>query len=399
MSDVLDTAYQSQDLEGNLHWLGDKYARERLDATYTKEESDEIFRRKDDSLSASTIHDLVDVKADKDTVYTKTETDDLLDELEDRSRVTFANIRATIAQLDSNTEIHFQNLEQDLDDNYYTKLEIDGIAEELDRTKQNKLHPGDGITMTQRLDGSWDIDQNIIDDESIGTDKTWSAQKLQDLANRTTDAEDDIDSLETRMQTAEDSYVPYDNFDEERGLSATPTAAFVKVDGTSIEFNTQGELRQVPSALSIPVGVILPYGGITAPPGWLMCDGNDISRNDYANLFAVIGDQFGQGDGILTFNLPDMREAVPKGAGLQQLNTVGSHMDNDGLTVGEFLDDRVQTHHHSVSVPAQWVDRNGVTSGSNHNLTSSTYTTTNNTGRTGDTTEVKSVGVNYIIKY
>jgi len=52
-----------------------------------------------------------------------------------------------------------------------------------------------------------------------------------------------------------------------------------------------------------------------APTGWLLCNGDVVSRSTYANLFAVIGTTFGHGDASTTFNLPDFRGRVP--AGLQ----------------------------------------------------------------------------------
>lgn len=55
----------------------------------------------------------------------------------------------------------------------------------------------------------------------------------------------------------------------------------------------------------IPVGTILPYGGTTAPAGFLLCNGGAISRTTYANLFSVIGTAYGAGDGNTTFNLPN----------------------------------------------------------------------------------------------
>lgn len=54
-----------------------------------------------------------------------------------------------------------------------------------------------------------------------------------------------------------------------------------------------------------PVGIIAPFGGSTAPAGWLVCDGSAISRTTYADLFAVIGTTYGPGDGSTTFNLPE----------------------------------------------------------------------------------------------
>lgn len=44
--------------------------------------------------------------------------------------------------------------------------------------------------------------------------------------------------------------------------------------------------------------------------GWLKCDGTAISREAYANLFAIIGTNFGVGNGTTTFNLPDARGRV-----------------------------------------------------------------------------------------
>ena len=56
-----------------------------------------------------------------------------------------------------------------------------------------------------------------------------------------------------------------------------------------------------------PPGVFLPYGGDTAPAGYLLCDGSAVSRTTYADLFDVIGTKYGSGDGSTTFNLPDYR--------------------------------------------------------------------------------------------
>lgn len=63
----------------------------------------------------------------------------------------------------------------------------------------------------------------------------------------------------------------------------------------------------------VPTGAILPYGGSSAPSGWLSCDGTAINRITYATLFATIGTAFGVGDGSTTFNLPDLRGRFPLG--------------------------------------------------------------------------------------
>lgn len=40
---------------------------------------------------------------------------------------------------------------------------------------------------------------------------------------------------------------------------------------------------------------------------WLLCNGQEISRADYPDLFKVIGVNFGVGNGTTTFNVPDYR--------------------------------------------------------------------------------------------
>ena len=58
--------------------------------------------------------------------------------------------------------------------------------------------------------------------------------------------------------------------------------------------------------LGYAIGDIIPHFGTTAPPGTLVCDGSEVSREAYAELFEEIGALVGQGDGSTTFNLPDL---------------------------------------------------------------------------------------------
>lgn len=43
----------------------------------------------------------------------------------------------------------------------------------------------------------------------------------------------------------------------------------------------------------------------TPPPGGLLCNGQAVSRVDYARLFSIIGTTYGNGDGTTTFNVPN----------------------------------------------------------------------------------------------
>ena len=62
-----------------------------------------------------------------------------------------------------------------------------------------------------------------------------------------------------------------------------------------------------------PVGSIVIWGSEDIPENYLKCEGQILSREEYASLFNVIGTTFGDGDGTTTFALPDMRNYVVVG--------------------------------------------------------------------------------------
>ena len=74
----------------------------------------------------------------------------------------------------------------------------------------------------------------------------------------------------------------------------------------------------------IPIGVIVPFAGTTAPSGWAMCHGGGIPVADYPELFAMIGYTYG-GEGDV-FGVPDMRTRIPVGHDARNapFNTMGA---------------------------------------------------------------------------
>lgn len=84
-----------------------------------------------------------------------------------------------------------------------------------------------------------------------------------------------------------------------------------------------------------PIGVVQMYAGLTAPTGWLICDGSEISRTEFADLFSVIGTAFGAGDGSTTFNIPDMRNLTPVGL---------DSNDEDFNVLGKVVGSKKHTH-------------------------------------------------------
>ena len=98
----------------------------------------------------------------------------------------------------------------------------------------------------------------------------------------------------------------------------------------------------MPSGDSIPAGVVSPYAGSSAPTGWLICDGSALSSATYPELYAAIGTNWGNGDGVNTdFNIPDFREAVPVGIGTRPAGVT----NHDVYTLGQFKDDQMQWYY------------------------------------------------------
>lgn len=97
---------------------------------------------------------------------------------------------------------------------------------------------------------------------------------------------------------------------------------------------TQKEKNQWNGNSIIP-GLSVLWPGLTAPAGWLSCDGSAVSRTTYADLFAEIGTIYGNGDGSTTFNLPDLTGRVVLGAnGTYTLGSTGGAASHT-LTNGE----------------------------------------------------------------
>ena len=77
---------------------------------------------------------------------------------------------------------------------------------------------------------------------------------------------------------------------------------------TNLDVFSKSETRQM-----APAGLIGAFARTTAPTGWLKANGAAVSRTAYSDLFAAIGTTFGAGDGVNTFNLPDLRGEFLRG--------------------------------------------------------------------------------------
>lgn len=137
----------------------------------------------------------------------------------------------------------------------------------------------------------------------------------------------------------------------ENGLasaSAIADAASAKANAAAPSTLAQQIQQQVQQMLKfiIPIGGIIGFYGTAAPDGWLVCNGQAVSRTTYAELFSVISTRSGAGDGRSTFNLPDLRGQVLYGWGHSQ------RTPSLGVAVGEFehtiTQNEIPPHTHEI---------------------------------------------------
>jgi hypothetical protein len=124
---------------------------------------------------------------------------------------------------------------------------------------------------------------------------------------------------------------------------------------------------------AVPVGGMLDWPSRNIPPRWLLCDGRELSRTQYSQLFAAVGTDWGEGDGETSFNLPDFRGRGSIGLDVQ--DSGGNYAQRvtatisgiDATAIGAAGgDERMHAHGHDISDPTHG---HGVADGGhNHNF-------------------------------
>lgn len=114
---------------------------------------------------------------------------------------------------------------------------------------------------------------------------------------------------------------------------------------TNLDVFSKEETRQM-----APAGLVATFARSTAPTGWLKANGAAVSRTAYADLYAAIGTRFGAGDGINTFNLPDLRGEFIRGW------DDGRGVDS-GRALGSAQGQLIESHDHGMD-PYKQVNAN-----------------------------------------
>jgi microcystin-dependent protein len=115
-----------------------------------------------------------------------------------------------------------------------------------------------------------------------------------------------------------------------------------------------------------PIGLISPYGGTTAPPGYFLCDGGEKDKAVFAALFAIIGFNFKDpllisDGGVSFFAAPDFRGRFPLGLDNMGTDTgaanrvTSASADGIGLNAGSESKDirknNLPEHEHDLRTP------------------------------------------------
>lgn len=84
---------------------------------------------------------------------------------------------------------------------------------------------------------------------------------------------------------------------------------YTKTGKCYLDYGTE-RIEIVSGGDTLPIGTISSFADVdeNSPlmSDWILCDGRAISRTTYSELFNIIGTKYGQGDGINTFNVPNL---------------------------------------------------------------------------------------------
>lgn len=178
------------------------------------------------------------------------------------------------------------------------------------------------------------------------------------------------------------------------GTPAAPTAA----SGTSSTQLATTAFVASATTDAVPPGSVTMYAGSSAPSGYLLCTGQAVSRTTYSALYAAIGTAFGTGDGSTTFNVPDLKNRLPIGAGdLYSLAGTGGSKDAVVVSHNHSASSSVSDPGHTHSVPEGAVAPGGGSSYASGDDITDSLQTNSTSGASGTgisvSTTVNSAGV------
>ena len=254
-------------------------------------------------LQGNLTTDDLGIEIPKVDAYTKQETTDLINSA--------VSDKATIEYVDNNLNLKADKTELEKElaskadiNNVYTKEDTDAEIDKKIINKADKTYVDDALDLKADISNVYTKQET---DNKLDNLNSSINNKLLDKA--------DITSVYTKEETAtvinnaiankaDKTYV-----DDALGLKADKEDTYTKseIDDMFDNPTITGD--------TYPIGAIAPFASVTTPQNWLLCDGREVSREVYSELFAIIGTAWGAGDGSTSFNLPDLRNRMPVGAG------------------------------------------------------------------------------------
>ena len=154
--------------------------------------------------------------------------------------------------------------------------------------------------------------------ETVNTLKEDYSTFKEDISTKVNSHDSNILTNTNSVTTLTDSVA---NHDLQINALYTKINAIQGIDIDDFKYVTETNIKNIRENYSpLITGKIEWFALNTAPDGYLVCDGTQVSRTTYADLFKAIGTTFGSGDGSTTFNLPNLIDKFAQGS-----TTVGTY--------------------------------------------------------------------------
>jgi len=229
-----------------------------------------------------------------------------------------------------------------------------------------------GLTLTNTVNGTDDSpvalnlkseeDAIVADDvigkitftagDTDGTDAVAIAAAIEAVAEGTFAADNNATKLSFKTGASEAAT-------EKMALSSAGVLSAIELD-ISGDVDVDGTLETDAftiagvSVLPLPAGVIVPYGGTSAPTGWVFCYGQAVTQGSsgstYYALHAAIGTTYGSGSGGSgDFSIPDLRGRVVAGQDDMGGSSANRLTDQTGGLNGDTLGDTGGSETHTLT--------------------------------------------------
>lgn len=155
--------------------------------------------------------------------------------------------------------------------------------------------------------------------ENLPADTVYDINYTHTDNNFTNALKTKLDNIEANSQvndietiSAGNTTLPITNKNVDIPIATKTQLGLIKV-GRNLSITTDGVLSASGGTSggvggdTLPIGSTVEWWSEEIPENWLVCNGQAVSRTEYADLFSALGVTYGEGDGSTTFNLPNIQ--------------------------------------------------------------------------------------------